>query len=1263
MKQLFALALALMSLSSFAQQTDISFSPGNNGQTFNTCNGFVIDSGGQGGTGYSDNEFFTITICPDTITTGDNSLYITTTFNLFDLDDTNLGTQQNPDMDYMAVYDGTSTAASTLGTYNTDELQNVSIAATTNNGSGCLTFVFYSNAQGSGQFTASATCTQPCVPPTASAFIVDAPAPDSIAVCVGEQITFDGSASVAGDGFAITEYSWNFIDGTIDNTSGAVVTHAFENTGYYDVQLTLTDNNTDNVCNNLNVVPLKVFVSNYPTYYQFPDDMTICTGEEVDLIGIMPGPDGFGQYDSTWTGFPGSNAVDDGCLPDTLLGISQSIPITYTEFDPSATIEDVDDIVDICLNMEHSFMGDLVIQLSCPDGTTINLQTQGGGGTQIGVPDQADNVDCVNQTGIGEGWTYCWDNNATETWTDWVNGAGGFGNTLPEGTYASVDPLSDLIGCPLQGTWQITVIDNWAADDGTIFEFGVTFDPSFYPDIIEFTNTIGEDADSSYWDLSDPWITDNTDDLNQITIQPDQVGTFEYNYYVVNNFGCDFDSTVTVEVIEGPEITAGPDMTVCEDPVTLQGAIVGGPVPTCGGDAGTYNYCYENNDQLVVTYCPDNPGDGITLMQMEFVQGQMDLWGDWITIYDGDSQFAPWLAGPNTDDMAGLVFTATENNATGCLTFVLNSDGVNSCDDGTFEEWIVNVSCVAADDGMVWEWTPATGLSDPNAQTPSSLVDQATEYTLTAYPVGFPGCAQTDQVLIAPDAEADPGLDTDSILCYNSPISFLIDYLEGTPAPGGVWTDENGDVVPNQFNPTAFPNGTTFTYTYTVGNGTCEGQSELNVTVLDALNANCCQTNAVAGDDAYPCALSYELQAESPVGQGTWTGPEGVTFSDIHDPNAIASMEAPGGVVTLTWTDDNGFLCSESDEVEVTFSEPVSLLVVPEDALCYNQASGTAIGVASGGTVTNGLYNYDWEEIGVAGIIPQTRDSIPAGTYQVKVWDNAGCIDSTTYTISEPNPQEIFITQAPPRCAEECSGRIGIRSAGAVDYSFDGGNTWVADSIFYTCAGDFDVIARNANGCEISQPVSLVDPLEFKADFNINPLPTTIKNTRITFQDISSPGPIHSSYFVFGEYPAIGEAHDRISIFEFPKDTAGIYPVTLFSTSVNGCTDTTTKNVIIHDDLIWYIPNSFTPNEDGINDVWRPVGNTLDIRDFEVTILDRWGGEVFHTKDYNQGWNGSSNKGDGEHYLPTGVYTYLIKVSSATTEDKREITGFITLIR
>lgn len=91
-----------------------------------------------------------------------------------------------------------------------------------------------------------------------------------------------------------------------------------------------------------------------------------------------------------------------------------------------------------------------------------------------------------------------------------------------------------------------------------------------------------------------------------------------------------------------------------------------------------------------------------------------------------------------------------------------------------------------------------------------------------------------------------------------------------------------------------------------------------------------------------------------------------------------------------------------------------------------------------------------------------------------------------------------------------------------------------------------------------------------------------------------------------------------------------------------------------------YIPNSFTPNEDGVNDLFKVVGEEFE--DFEILIYNRWGERIFQSNDPNLGWDGSLNN-QGEYYLPNGIYPYTMKYKSTCKADIEEVEGHITLLR
>lgn len=122
--------------------------------TSSTCVGAFLDSGGQGASGYGNNEDYTYTICPDAA-----GAAISLNFLTF-----NLSTAGAAPIDFMTIYDGNSTAAPVLANWTGNAGQGQIVNASASNTSGCLTVVFHSNNTGSGVFAASITCYQLCSP-------------------------------------------------------------------------------------------------------------------------------------------------------------------------------------------------------------------------------------------------------------------------------------------------------------------------------------------------------------------------------------------------------------------------------------------------------------------------------------------------------------------------------------------------------------------------------------------------------------------------------------------------------------------------------------------------------------------------------------------------------------------------------------------------------------------------------------------------------------------------------------------------------------------------------------------------------------------------------------------------------------------------------------------------------------------------------------------------------------------------------------------
>ena len=490
-----------------------------------TCQGAFLDSGANPSQ-YGNNESFTSIICPD-----GSGPAISLQWVIF-----NLSTAGVAPIDQITIYDGADITAPLIGTWTGTNSPGI-VSASFGNFSGCLTVVFTSNNTGTGDFAANISCFQPCEPPTAVAtFGSTIP----FLACQGEVITFDASNSFAAAGFDVASYNWDFADGTTE--SGPVVQHAFTDPAEYVVQVEVID---DNGCSSTNLVDLQVLVSTTPIFSGTTPSTTICQGQSVSL--------GSGPQAVTWSALPESNLGGGLFLPD-LQGVPFNTSILFTQFSPGQTLINPADLQSICVAMEHSYMGDLVIQLTCPNGQTMTMHQQGGAGTYIGIP--VDNESTPNAQGTC--WNYCWSPTATNgTW------AGNSGGTLPAGTYESVQPFSNLIGCPLNGTWTFTVTDLFAIDNGFICDWSLTFNTALFPSLTTYTPVLGNAPDSAGWTGQN--VTPNPNNPYQATMVGVTPGAFDYTFSITDNFGCTYDTTITITVTPSPQgpINIGGLAVVC----------------------------------------------------------------------------------------------------------------------------------------------------------------------------------------------------------------------------------------------------------------------------------------------------------------------------------------------------------------------------------------------------------------------------------------------------------------------------------------------------------------------------------------------------------------------------------------------------------------------------------------------------------------------------------------------------------------------------
>jgi len=150
------------------------------------------------------------------------------------------------------------------------------------------------------------------------------------------------------------------------------------------------------------------------------------------------------------------------------------------------------------------------------------------------------------------------------------------------------------------------------------------------------------------------------------------------------------------------------------------------------------------------------------------------------------------------------------------------------------------------------------------------------------------------------------------------------------------------------------------------------------------------------------------------------------------------------------------------------------------------------------------------------------------------------------------------------------------------------------------------------------------------AGFSIEPSLVDILEPLVQVEDLSVGAVQH--YYNFGDG---GSSTDASGPYVFQG--AGAFDVTQTVINEYGCTATAQGQVGVNGTL-FYAPNSFTPNNDGVNDFWRPTSTGLSA--YQCSVYNRWGEVLFSTTDPEEGWFGNVKNGD--HYAPNGVYLYEV---------------------
>ncbi len=348
--------------------------------------------------------------------------------------------------------------------------------------------------------------------------------------------------------------------------------------------------------------------------------------------------------------------------------------------------------------------------------------------------------------------------------------------------------------------------------------------------------------------------------------------------------------------------------------------------------------------------------------------------------------------------------------------------------------------------------------------------------------------------------------------------------------------------------------------------------------------------------------------------------------------------------VTSTYSvyavDGNGCLgTTDSVSVLVNDISSVQLSVVPDTSLCEGEAYSICAHINGG----IGNYIFDWSNGVGQGQGPFLVAPISTSNYMVTVTDECGnSINESVEVNVNPLPGVYIQPQTMANCGEvTLNFQNSSNTISGSSYLWDfGDNTTSIDettSHSYSQTGIYNVVltVTTLAGCTNSNQANMNVAVNTKPKANFEPTPyeASMLEPEITFENYTVDA--HFYHWNLGD----GTTSQTQSPTHEYKDH-GTYVITLIANNVNGCADTLEKEVVIEPEYVFFIPNAFTPDGDGLNDVFTAVGD--EITEFEMLIFNRWGELIYQTNDLKNGWDGTA-KGGNEISME-GVYVYNIKL-------------------
>jgi gliding motility-associated-like protein len=433
-----------------------------------------------------------------------------------------------------------------------------------------------------------------------------------------------------------------------------------------------------------------------------------------------------------------------------------------------------------------------------------------------------------------------------------------------------------------------------------------------------------------------------------------------------------------------------------------------------------------------------------------------------------------------------------------------------------------------------------------------------------------------------------------------------------------------------------------------------------NYSVLVSDSKNC--TASASAQVFQPTQIVLNLGGKNPLCVGDNNGfvyviAQGGSPGYAYQWNGSSSQnDTLFNLVAATYTVTTSDLKNCTASSSYSISNPASLnasFINRREISCANASDGSIEINVNGGTPP---IFFSWSNAATSSVV----SNLSPGNVAVTVTDNNGC-DTTLSTIfNAPLPISLLILASDSvSCPGYTDGAIQISAIGGTpgnlipyEYSIDGTNWQRLEYFTNLRAGIYQVYARDGQGCRKDSSIFVGEPAE---------LQTSILHQDSTIE-LGSTITLHSS--VNGYNPGAVNFYNWVPGYglncsDCANPLATPYNDIEYSLYVNyldNCVASAKVRVFVADGEDFFVPNAFTPNGDGNNDVLNVYG--FGIKAVNLKIFNRWGEKVFDSENQWIGWDGTY-KGVPQN---SGVYTYHVDAEYLNNK-RREKTGSITLIR